>query len=202
MSRRNLIIGLAIGIPVLVAAIVLLVVGVTTHEEGEFLYPCFDSSGEIDHYGDDCQERVWDAPIKVGTGMAAYSKALDRAVRQANQEFGIELFEVSQEPMVEFIFNVPHEPNWFEAAGYVRHYLDDIGRLRATVYIGNTGSDHELHWVLMHELGHVVFLEHDDFPASTMYYFVREQDFSSVLNTAHFTDHDSEAIRSRYPDAR
>jgi len=97
-----------------------------------------------------------------------------------------------------FDFEVPYEQGWFEKAGYVEHRLDPDGALSAEAYIGNTGSITELNWVLLHELGHVIFLAHDDFETSVMYYQSGEPDFSSVLNIAHFTDHDVAATKAIY----
>lgn len=184
---------------VAVVVVVLLIVGISTHEEGGLLHPCFGAPGEIATYDDACPEKRWsDTPILVGTDELEYTERLRRAVKQANQELRMELFRLSaNEAVVDFQFNVPHERGWFEAAGWVQHRVAANGSLEATVLVGNTGSDQELHYVLMHELGHVLFLDHDDFAASIMHTKIGNLEFEgagSTLRVPHFTDHDRALI--------
>jgi len=182
-----------------VAAVVLIVWGVTHHEEGGLLEVCWDEDGRA-HYIEGIegetrpcegpQELVWPheqipltiAPVSAeGEPLGADTpqvRVLGQAITNLNRQVGFELLRLGsglQPSDAEARFGgalEAGEGGVDHPPGYVSHMrLGGTEQIRASVHIRSDveSADALLHGVLLHELLHVVGLAHDDFRASLMY---------------------------------
>jgi|PlaIllAssembly_1097288.scaffolds.fasta_scaffold00050_2 hypothetical protein len=187
-----------------IAAIVGVVVGVSTHQEATLLKVCWSGTGTAS-YGATCTEDLtWPrVQIPIGIEVVATQEGelrdeemagvLERVVADTNAQFGFEVFELSTNPDVE-VHAVAYEGNEPER---MHHNRDDNGRLMAWINI-HAGMDvATLFAVLQHELGHVIGLAHDDFESSVMFPLIPGGELPTTLRRR-FTDTDVAAIRARY----
>lgn len=166
---------------------------------------------------DRTQELVWpqkQIPIDLAP-LSAERKRLDadtpevRALTQAaidfNRQVGFEMYRVGAG------FDVTDASVHFGGAlqagkietppGYVSHVrVGRHGPVRGYLYLrSDVGADTRiLHLVLLHELGHLAGLRHDDFTLSIMYPIVRSDWFAPALSHAHVTDYDRKLLRQHY----
>jgi len=217
-------IAITIGAALLAAvAIGLIIWGVTHHTEGEMLQVCW-VDGEA-RYIDDTEgasgscdrpeELDWpqkQIPITVAPASADGQAlgededgyvALDQAITDFNRQVGFTLFRV--EPELGSASAVARLGGAFRSGGespppgYVTHRRVATG-LRGHVFIRSdvVADSRLLHVVLLHELGHLAGLAHDDFTLSIMFPLSREEWESGEMSTAHVTDRDKANLRHRY----
>jgi hypothetical protein len=227
--KKPLNIGITIGAALLaVAAIFLIVWGVTHHTEGEMLEVCWSEDGhalyvsgsEEDHGAcEGAQELLWPqeqipltlAPVSSdGQPLAADApevRVLHQAVDDLNRQVAFELYRVGaglQPSDAEVRFGGAFLVGAERASpppGYVSHArLGGGPLLRGYAWIrSDVGSDDRtLYLVLQHELLHLAGLEHDDFPMSIMYPFTHEEWEHGTMSTAHVTDLDIDNLQRRY----
>lgn len=205
MYSRTIIIIVVAVLAVAIASCAI-VLGITNNGSNEktFLHPCFDEIGKVEMFNSKCDPGVWKQgiPICMGySGDEGQGRMLSFAAAEIKSQFRTEIFKSCDVPHVIFNFNVPHEQNRFEKLDYVQHRMSPDGTMRANVFVGNTSSDPELWYVLLHSMGHVLFLKHDDYPSSIMYPHVPEDLRTRPLNPMsfpHFSDNDVRAIRDMY----
>jgi hypothetical protein len=209
-----------------VAAVVLVIWGVTHHEEGGLLEVCWGEDGRA-HYVEGIegetrpcegpQELVWPqeqipltiAPVSAeGEPLGADTpqvRVLGQAITNLNRQVGFELLRLGsglQPSDAEVRFGGAFQAGEGGASpspGYVSHLrVGGTGQLRAHVYIRSDveSVDALLHGVLLHELLHVVGLEHDDFRLSLMYPRTADDwEAAYAVSTAHVTDYDIGLLR-------
>lgn len=208
-----------------VISVVGILFGVLFHKEETFLLTCLPETEGNDLFTsiheDHCPVVSWEDnafPLCVyventRNRPTGFLDSLEGAISAVNAEFKRKIFLPGwdesclrgENPYVSVFSGMPYERHWFEKAGHVafRRERRD-GRLRAAIYVGNTPSDGVLHYVLMHELGHVLFLKHDEYRSSIMHPGVGDPFFfstpGSVLEVQHFSDTDVAAIQEQYPN--
>lgn len=209
-----------------IAAIFLIVWGVTHHTEGEMLEVCWQPDGlaqyvegsEDDHGAcEGAEELLWPqeqipltlAPVSSdGQPLAADTpqvRVLGQAVTDLNRQVGFELFRLGtglQPSDAEVLFGgafLGGAGADSPPPGYVTH-RNGPGAYRGHVWIRSDvdSSDRLLFLVLQHELLHLAGLAHDDFPMSIMYPFTRDEWWTGEMSTAHVTDRDVSNLQRRY----
>lgn len=199
MKTRNIIM-IVVAALVAIAAIILVVVGVTTHTEAGMMRVCWNTTRTAD-YQAQCEtpeEIVWPTnqiPLQVyePTG----SRSVDAAIEAANFQIGCEVLERSDSPSadVQVFLNEPAQVERDRSGGNTLHFLESSGRMRAsiaTMLIANGAAQTR---VIHHELGHVLGLAHDDFESSAMYPRILDTD---DLTFFRFTDSDSALLHERF----
>lgn len=147
-------------------------------------------------------------------------RVLKQAISDANSQFGFRVFALADRTkgsVVQYQWGAPYtnERNG-KAEGYVNHYYYDSnavsdlvsGRrngdqngLAVKVGVRDVSSDRVAYIITMHELGHVLFLGHDDYTSSVMYPLSFDDTNSAfLLNWTRFADADTDAIHSRFAD--
>ena len=225
--NRKFGITVAVALTIASVSIVGVIVGVVLHEEETFLRTCLPQTegNELltSVHEDHCPVVHWeesDFPLCVVTRVLKganpppeFRRSVSDAISSVNGNFKRKIFLLNgqgkcatQNPAVAIYGGQPHERHWFEAAGHVTFgRMKSTGRIFSEVYVGNTPSDGVLHYVLMHELGHVLFLAHDEYPSSIMYHevgdpFFLTKNLKSVLAIQHFSDTDVAAVLEQYPN--
>lgn len=217
-------IGITVGAAVLAAVVIFLIVwGVTHHTEGEMLQVCW-VNGEA-RYTDDTEgssgscdrpeELAWpekQIPITVTPTTpdgqvlgedSDESKALAHAVTDFNRQVGFRLFRMERElgsaSAVVRLGGAFRSGGESPPPGHVTHRRVATG-LRGHVFVRSdvVADSRLLHVVLLHELGHLAGLAHDDFTLSIMFPLAREEWESGEMSTAHVTDRDKANLRHRY----
>ncbi len=171
------------------------------------------------------EERLWskaDFPLKVGVvdsdekvlleSHEAWS-SIKQAVTDANSQFGFSVFKIAAVPsqaQAKVVWGAPYESGSAagrkgRAPGFVYHFYDRhndaCGATGLCAHLGvrDVSSDRLAYIILMHELGHVLFLEHSDSPSSVMFPRSRDDtDASTILNMVRYTDAYVDAVRERY----
>lgn len=230
--RKPVNIAITVGAAILaVAAVVLLVWGITHHTESALLEVCWVEGPENDlrearyvegaeqSHGacEGSEELVWSseqvpitlAPVAIdGTPMdsdAPEVRVLQQVVADLNRQVAFELYRLGgglQPSDAEVAFGAllargAENP----PPGYTRHTrLGRTDTLRGYVVIRSDvlADERLLYLVLEHELLHLAGLAHDDFPASIMYPYTREEWDVSHMSTAHVTDFDVNLLQARY----
>jgi len=241
--KKGLTIGTIVFAVVLAIVVaVLLIVGITGHDEATFMEVCrhgdrvlyFDqgiegerSDGEVA-----CErttEPLWTKasfPLTV-TALSHDGKvlqrdhdawrAIDQALEDANSQFGFQAFQKvapGSPATVTIFWGVPYGNGPAERAeGYVSHFYNrdgstdlvsgneacDSNGLCAHVGIRAIASERVSYIVLVHELGHVLFLGHDDYTASVMYPLsFDDSEDATIVNWTRFVDGDVDAIQERF----
>jgi hypothetical protein len=221
--KRPINIGITVGAAILlVAAIVLIIWGVTHHEEGGILEVCwvdgearYVEGSERDHGAcEGAQELVWpqeQIPLTIAALSAEgqplgedapEALALNQAVSDFNSQVGFELFRVGtglQSTDAEAHFGgAIQSGSSGPAPGYVTHRrMGGTGLLRGYLHVRSdvVADVRLLHVVLLHELGHLAGLKHDDFTLSIMFPITRQMD---AMSTAHITDVDRSNLQGLY----
>lgn len=134
-----------------------------------------------------------------------------RAADRWNHALGFRAFEpVEQGIRAQIIIElgVPAEPDWMDPGGTAEIVAsstwsptDGNGSFfECRVKTSNTGTEEILFYVLIHELGHCLGLDHDYWDGSIM----REKQFSAedLRDAPRISDHDRALLRRRYEDAR
>lgn len=188
---RNIIMAVVVA-AIFVAAAVLLVVGITTHDE-----PGFASDNRWDHvplivacagYGNDRQPDCEQA---------------SRVTIQVNRRVGFELFRYvdtgPDDADVLVVIGVPSDASshWSEAGGFAEVTGTSPTYELCFVQTSNTGSVEMLYLTLHHEIGcHCTGLAHDDFDSSICRPVQRPTPDGAF--PPRLTDHDVELLRERY----
>lgn len=176
-------------VPLTIAALVLTVVGVTTHEEA----------------GLELEIAPWepaDFPLMVcgaryGAGYPG-APEVDDAVRVINTRMGTQLL-VSAEAVhcdIEVMLGAPLDVSAREEPGGAMHFIRVDGRQVCEVRTLNVHGAREV-LVVEHELGHCLGLAHDDFDSSIMAPIQPHEDPGFGWPAA-LTDHDVALLRSLY----
>lgn len=221
---KRWIIGIAVFATIAIAAAVLIVYGVATHDEPGLLEVCRGVNGvavyvdEVEGespQGGACADAAplrWrrsDVPIGVnvthgGTeGGAPPSEELrvaELAVRDFNAQVGFELFELDDgtgaPPDVSLVLGAPAERG--DPPGECRHWLRPDGfASSAAVVVRNVPDDATVFRVLLHELGHVAGLAHDDWTGSIMNRRTISAE-AAELPPGRLTDADRSELRDLY----
>lgn len=150
---------------------------------------------------DVCEEPIieqWDAkliPLKVYEGTKAEETKF--SVDWLNTSLGFRLFALEEKAEKSNVFirlNVPHgfwDAGSIDANGATYHRKVN-GNLFSDIYVSNVVAPNELAAVLVHELGHVVFLGHDEVEESFMHYP------TLTMERIRVRDSDKGALRSLY----
>lgn len=214
----------AVASAIAVAALILILWGVSHHTEGGLLEVCWVGGEALYVTGSErdngtCtrpEELVWpqkQIPITVTTSTPAWGKMVERpddtkvlirAVDEINTQAGFQLFEMGSpesRPDAEIHFGGPIQAGDEEKTppGYTIHVR--VGdALRGHVYIRSdvSSSDRLLYLVLVHELLHIAGLEHDDFTSSLLFPITREEWNEEVMSTAYLSDHDKRLLQMLY----
>jgi hypothetical protein len=136
-------------------------------------------------------------------------RVLQEAIRDGNRQAGFELFrwiragDVEVSGWVHFGLGIEArrhgEVERTAPPGYVSHSRYG-GKLGGHVYVRSDveADDRLLFRVLEHELFHLAGLRHDDFEASIMYPYTRDDFLEGPISTAHLTDVDRARFRALY----
>lgn len=197
---------------VLVAAIVGVIVGVSTHTEPGLQNVCWMPDGHAQVQNLTCEhpeELRWDRthfPLTVSG--PTDDSTIPSAVEFVNQEMGCVV--LSWEPTRGSTAEVTVEPNAtldvggaFERGGGTIFTRGASGRMEASVLLAPVGSDFLRERVLVHEFGHVLGLAHDPFQASIMYAtYDPSVDDDTHVDIFRFTDNDRQLIHNLYCASR
>ena len=159
MAPKNIAMLVAVAV-IFVTALVLVIVGVATHEEPGLMNPSLRWShmplsigceGYVPSREDDCEVAV-------------------RTVATINRRLGFTAFRFddSDRHDVTITIGVPAEQGWMDPGGDAELSNVDGGYVECRVRTANTGTTEMLSLVLHHELGHCLGLDHDDYEQSIM----------------------------------
>lgn len=208
MKTRNIIMIVVLAL-LFVAAGVLVIVGVATHEEAGLLGWCDETYAEEATQA--CPAPVWNhTPISI-TAMSDNphppmepEEATRSVVDTINTRLGFELLRYDPDPghcmeahSICVRIGEPREDEWMDTAGDARHHFDGPAlHLYCDVRTSNTGTSELLLLVLQHEVLHCIGLAHDDFEASIM----RRSQTSTPDGEfpPRITDHDRALLRARF----
>jgi len=223
MQRRwvGWVVGVVVFLTIGVAAAVLIVYGVTTHDEPGLLRICRigdravyvdDLEGEEPATCADALELRWPreaVPLAVrvfhgegenGTPPAEELRVVEAAVADFNSQVGFELFTLDRgrEGVVDVSLVLGAAAELGDPPGECRHRLRGDGRATAaTVVVRNVPDDATLFRVLLHELGHAAGLAHDDWTGSLMNRRTLSAE-ESELPAGRLTDSDRAELRELY----
>lgn len=223
MQRRwvGWIVGLVVFVTFGVAAAVLIAYGVATHDEPGLLRVCRigdravyvdELEGEEPATCADALElrwpreavplavRVFHGAIENGTPPAEELRVVEAAVADFNSQVGFELFALDRglEGPVDVSLVLGAAAELGDPPGECRHRLRGDGRATsATVVVRNVPDDATLFRVLLHELGHLAGLAHDDWTGSMMNRRTLAAE-ESELPAGRLTDSDRAELRELY----
>ena len=208
MTTRNKIM-YALAAAVVLAAVILLVVGISTHEEPGLLTACETPTGSLD-YTKDCSPVTWDRdqfPLTVYADTsnpyppANPEEATRSVIDLINNRLGFQalIYSDALDPAITVeIAGASESGTWMtDSNGGASHYRDSGGSLRCMVTTWNTGTLEMLDKVLTHEMYHALGLAHDPYEASAMYPTISSSGYFSRLRVS---DHDRDLLRSLYHD--
>lgn len=146
------------------------------------------------YQADGVTPRLTMAPLEVRRAADRWNAALGfRAFEQVEDGFRAQII---------IDLGVPAEPGWMDPGGTAEIRMDNgPGHfVECRVRTSNTGTEEILFYVLVHELGHCLGLDHDTWDGSIM----REKQFSApdLRDAPRISDHDRALLRARYEDAR
>lgn len=124
-----------------------------------------------------------------------------QAIDDFNDQVGFDLFEFSSTPDVEdasVIWGLPIEVGRNSPAGLVSHRRLSNGEIQGLVRLWETTSIRTTHQVLMHELGHLIGLAHDDFQDSLMYPTYQDNNLGESTGSIRITDSDVALLKRLY----
>jgi len=190
---------------VTIAALVLLIVGVSTHKEAGLLKVCWGSNGNAIYRG--CQvpteDLIWTQGLPIKLKVQGYDNdpeelrhAKDTVQSAAdfwNRQLGFQAIKVVNDNSYDalLVWGTPSTgPN---EGGHVSHYSLISGGLSAKADIVHTATLRLSYLVTIHELGHVLGLADDDYEASPMNAVTKE--FAGVLQVSGY---DRAILRDRY----
>lgn len=220
MKVRNIVM-LVILVALFVAAGVVLVVAIVTHEEPTLMGACWPqapascSAGcrmEPDRYEVDgtaeCPPLTWPEnqgfPLSVGLygEQDDEMRAVQDAVGAINEQLGFDALEFSAERScaaehaVCVNMNEASEPGWTDPGGSAGHTWTGAG-LRCEVITSNAGMADITHDVLRHELLHCLGLAHDPEDQGSIMY-PTQRSTPDLRGYRHIRDADRAELRQRY----
>lgn len=225
MQKRwvSWVVGIVAFVTIAIVAAVLIAYGVATHEEPGLLEVCRGVNGvaiyidevEGDTGGGNCADAAalrWrreDIPLGVrvthggaegGAPSSEELRVVELAVADLNAQVGFELFRLDRgtgaPPAVALVLGAPAERG--DPPGECRHWLRPDGfASSAAVVVRNVPDDATIFRVLLHELGHVAGLAHDDWTGSMMNRRTISAD-ASELPPGRLSDSDRSDLRELY----
>ena len=147
---------------------------------------------------------VLDANSNVLKESAEGSRLVRDAMDDFNLQVGKLIFEITkgseEDPDVVVIWGVPSVPrakgsDSYKVGGYVSHTKIG-GTMQAIVKIRDVSENRTAFLTVLHELGHVAALAHDDFINSLMYPQLVTSELTTT--TARITDSDVRLLRTTY----
>lgn len=179
-------------IAIALAAIALLVVGITTHEEPGLIegVPQWERS--------DFPLRVCPSTYPDLIPTPDHSETVWTTVEWINTRLGFRAFRiVGTDCDVTVVIDAPIEPGWRDPGGHSQIVHTGSHAERCEVTVGGTAGAEDLTLlVVYHELGHCLGLAHDDFRLSIMYP-VQEPTPDMTL-PPWFSDYDRRLLRELY----
>lgn len=201
---------------VLVVAVVLVIIGVATHDEPGLMGGCWKDNRvhryEVDGV-DTCDPIQWDKeafPLRTAVRTnnehppADPEDATAAVIDKINGRLDFKAFELDRSAQnicyeghaVCIEVGVAHEPMWMDTSGDAQFWTSNFGMV-CEVRTSNTGTSEMLHLVLEHELGHCLGLAHDDYLQSIMYGGKLKPTPSGTI-PPWISDHDRKLLRSMY----
>lgn len=195
-----------------VTALVLVIVGVTTHTEAGLLGWCGDDDETyVDTPTDRCPAPTFRrVPVSVTAETSNPHPPMDpeqatRAVVDTiNTRVGFDLLWYDPDPghcmeahSICVRIGEPRDDDWMDTAGDAQHSWEGMSQNRyCTVRTSNTGTSELLLLVLQHEILHCLGLAHDDFETSIMRPVQTPTPDGAF--PPRITDHDRELLRQQY----
>lgn len=159
IKTRNIVMYVAVGL-IFVAAIVFLIIGISTHDEPVFMHEgkSWESmpltvacAGYVDSRDDDCE-------------------MVEDVIDRINGRLGFRAYVLTDtgSPRVTITIGVPAEQGWMDPGGDAELSFAGEHFTSCAVRTSNTGTNEMLFLTLHHELGHCLDLAHDDYEQSIM----------------------------------
>lgn len=207
MKTRNIVMAVVLGLLAIVA-LVLVIVGVTTHTEAGLLTACPHGDDRLDYAGD-CDEVRWNRdqfPLRVYASTTnphpptPPEEAAQSVISIVNTRLGFSALQWEPDRGMSDInvnIGISQELGWMrDANGVASHFVGPNGNLGCNVATWNTGTSLLLSRTLHHEIGHALGLAHDDFESSIMYPTLSSR--NSSVYPPRITDHDRSLLRELY----
>jgi len=202
---------LIIGILIVLLAIGFLVYGLVQHEEETVANFCLRDGNYFLIEGEECSTIIpglWDRkniPLSVvpygpdhnllSEGDEGFEEII-RAAREFNRQIGFTFFRFDIQPDVNLYWQASTPVQNKNALGWTNFFWEEDKIIRADGYISNTSEIDLTQEILLHKLGHIAGLAHDDFEDSVMFPHRREQ--LTKLRISRFTDRDKIFLRGTY----
>lgn len=188
--------------------IILLPIGILTHEEAGLMNACDTPSGALNYEGM-CYQVKWERsqfPLDVYISTTNLHPPTDpegaaqSAVELLNFRLGFPALRLSPDPSAEIRIDFETMQDvgrtaMRDAGGDALHHRQD-GRLWCVLRTWNNGSVEMVDKVLVHELGHCLGLAHDNFSDSAMSEELRPD--GDLITRPRITDFDRNLLRELY----